>query len=167
MTVVSSGRELLFSPQDPVRSRLLQIIGDSKRTVDLSCYVFTLQELADTLAELLQAGRRVRLITSAEPDRRPGYRHQKTPQQRLQDANVSRLVALGMLYEDGLSKFGRILHGKYGIIDNSIAFHGSYNWSSDAENQGNHVCIEMEAEGIRPFIRNFEEDWQRLHEAVQ
>lgn len=163
MVVLNSGRELLFSPYDPVRSRLLQVIGDAKRTVDLKAYTITLEVMVDALCELRRAGREIRVIISGDPDAGHG-RKSKTFLERIQDAQLLRLRGANIPYVIGLSEYGGIEHGKYGIVDSSVVFHGSYNFTAAAETQGNHICIEHERDGIRPFIEDFERTWTRLNQ---
>lgn len=160
--ILSSGRELLFAPEDPVRSRILSIIGDAKRTVDLQAYVLTLEDMIAALRELRRSGKDVRVIISGD-DRPPRYeRKNKTVLDRLQKESVHKLKEADIQVAVGLSQYDGIMHGKYGIVDNSVVFHGSYNFTNAAEFQHNTMCIEHEAEAIRPFIDNFEQHWKRL-----
>ena len=135
--------------------------------MDLHAYVFTLESMTDALVELRKQDRQIRVILSKEPGKRNVY-------DPYQDRQMARLKEAGALVASGLSIYDGILHGKYGVVDgtqaglydrlpSTCAFHGSYNFSAAAQNQGNHLTVEHQPEDISPWESEFEREWLRLY----
>ena len=127
-------RRTFYSPVDDVHGALVYVIGAAQRSVVLGMYGFDDQELADTLKQKLQAdGVYVQLTLDSS---QAGGVHERVILSG-EDYPASS-VAIGR------SEKGQIMHLKEGIVDGTILFTGSTNWSNSGEAlQDNQLTIEI------------------------
>ena len=134
--------EVLFSPEDSVLERLVQIIQTAESSVYFMVYSFTLDPLAEALLARAQAG--VQVAGLFDEDQYKS--NQKGEFDRLRAARLD--VRL-----DGSP--GK-MHHKVLIIDQKIVVTGSYNFSASAEeyNDENTLVI-YSAQVAELFLREF------------
>ena len=144
--------EVLFAPHrrdDPNQGLIWigSLLAEAKRSVDMSLFVFSAQNLANTLAELHAKGVRIRLLADPGfasrsfsetmdllglqlPDRdcklEAGNRRWQTP---LQGVGTPKL------------RPGDKLHHKFAVIDNRTVITGSFNWSPSAAFQNDETLL--------------------------
>lgn len=155
--ITPCGREVLFSPGDPVRERILSIVNESEESVDLQAFILTLGPLVESIRDLHHKGRVIRVIISANADDKHGR------MSRYQLGAIQSLKEAGILVAVGLSEYGGIEHGKYAIVDKKLVLHGSYNFTEAAEGQGNHLIVDIDLPTVRAFQDDFDSNWTRLN----
>jgi len=139
--------EVLFSPQDPVESRLIELIDRARQSIHIQMYVFTRKALARALVRAHQRGVRVRVLVDARQNQRG---HNALPV--LLSAKVP--VALETGYQAA--------HNKIMLIDvatrNSRVVTGSYNfsWSAANKNAENVVIFHGNRAVAVAYLANWE-----------
>ncbi|HPR07767.1 MAG TPA: phospholipase D-like domain-containing protein, partial [Denitromonas sp.] len=69
--VAAEGRvEVLFSPEDPVEARLIALIAQARRSVQVQSYLFTRKTLAAALVAARGRGVDVRVLADARMNQR-------------------------------------------------------------------------------------------------
>ncbi len=139
--------ETLFSPDDGVARRLLQVLEGAQRSIDFMAFAFTRQDFAEALLARSDAGVRVRGVFE------------------------TRQIAAGadqawvLLTQGGLASNVRqdgnpyMLHSKVFIVDEAIVVMGSYNFSRNAEERNDeNVLIIHNPEIAAAYLQ----EWQRV-----
>ncbi|QID18290.1 phospholipase D family protein [Nitrogeniibacter mangrovi] len=145
--------EVLFSPDDPVEARLLDLIGQARRSIRVQMYTFTRKPIAQALIAAQARGVRVQVLADAHQNQRG-----RNALPLLLDAGVP--VALETAY--------RTAHNKVLLIDaatrGSVVVTGSYNfsWSAGARNAENVVIFHASPRIARTYLAN----WQRHFDAA-
>ena len=162
---------LLFAPHrrsDPHNglNLLAQVLASSKHRLDLALFVFSAQNLADTVGQLKAKGVKIRLLADpgfanrpfsevldllglALPDRRckleAGNRPLTAP---LDGVGTPRLAG------------GDKLHHKLAVIDNRSVITGSFNWSPSAAHQNDEVLMIIDSPQLAAhFTREIDRLW--------
>jgi phosphatidylserine/phosphatidylglycerophosphate/cardiolipin synthase-like enzyme len=123
--------EAYFSPSDRTTYQIGRTLGRARSSVSVAMYTFTRRELADTLINQKNRGRKVRIVVDNGTDSGTQYSY-------LLGAGVDVLLK---------SFTGGLLHHKYAIIDgtgsdgNQWVITGSHNWSSSAENSNDENTL--------------------------
>lgn len=152
--IAAEGRiEILFAPDDPVEARLIELIGQARRSVQVQMYVFTRKPLAQALVAAQARGVKVQVLADAAQNQRG-----KNALPILLAAGVP--VALETVY--------RSAHNKIMLIDvgtrNNVVITGSYNfsWSAGARNAENVMILHAN----RPVAEAYQSQWQRHFDAA-
>ncbi|KAA3652675.1 MAG: phospholipase D family protein [Proteobacteria bacterium] len=152
--VGAEGRvEVLFAPHDPVEARLIALIGQARRSVQVQSYLFTRKTLATALVAAQARGVAVQVLADARMNQRG-----KNALPVLLAAAVP--VALETAY--------RAAHNKLILIDtdtaNPVVITGSYNftWSAGRKNAENVLVLH----GDRQVARAYRDNWQRHWQAA-
>lgn len=140
-----SGRRTLFSPDDQVHPALLFVLGAAQSSLDIAMYAWTdpqLNALVTQLAERCSV--RLTLDSSQFKD--------DDERQKL----AWTLNAAGVDYSIGTSERGAIMHLKSGVIDGTVIFTGSTNWSdSGEEKQDNSLTVAISPAEAAQFSARF------------
>jgi phosphatidylserine/phosphatidylglycerophosphate/cardiolipin synthase-like enzyme len=164
--------EVLFAPhprQDPHQGLnwLAAQIATVQRSLDLSLFVFSAQNLADALAALPQRGVAVRLLAD------PGFASR--PFSEVLDVlGVSRADGDCLLEADnrvwsrplegvGTPRLvgGDKLHHKFAVIDNRSVITGSFNWSPSAAHQNDETLLLIHSPQLAAhFTREMDRLWR-------
>ncbi|XP_039294490.1 mitochondrial cardiolipin hydrolase [Nilaparvata lugens] len=99
------------------QQRLLDIIGQTKNTLDICIYIFTYQELYQKLIDLFDSGVKIRIIMDNEMSSTNG-------------SKLEQLLEKGV--DVRLRDPQKVMHHKFFIIDNSLLVTGSLNWTRAA-----------------------------------
>lgn len=150
--VAAEGRvEVLFSPEDPVEARLIALIAQARRSVQVQSYLFTRKTLAAALVAARGRGVDVRVLADARMNQRG-----KNALPQLLAAGVP--VALETAYSAA--------HNKVILIDadepNPVVITGSYNytWSAGRKNAENVVVLHGHADVATAYRKNWLRHWQ-------
>jgi phosphatidylserine/phosphatidylglycerophosphate/cardiolipin synthase-like enzyme len=162
--------EVLFAPHrrsDPHHglSWLQTKLAGVRQSLDLNLFVFSAQNLADTVSDLHHRGVKIRLLADPGfanrafsevldllgvtlPDSRcrieAGNRHWSQP---LEGVGTPRLAG------------GDKLHHKFAVLDHRRVISGSFNWSPSAAHQNDEVLLLIDS----PLLaRHFEAEMDRL-----
>ncbi len=161
---------LLFAPHrrsDPHHglNLLAQVLASSKRRLDLALFVFSAQNLADTVSQLRARGVQIRLLADPGFANRPFSevldllglalpdRHCK-----LEAGNRPLAAALEGVATPRLAG-GDKLHHKVAVIDNRTVVTGSFNWSPSAAHQNDEVLMIIDSP---PLAAHFTQEIDRL-----
>jgi len=139
-------RRTLFSPVDRVHDALLFILGSAQTSIDLAMYAFTDPALVTTLTQAATHGVSVRLTLDSSQF--------KDDDERVKLASL--LSAAGVDVSIGTSEKGAIMHLKSGVVDGTVYFTGSTNWSDSGEElQDNSLSVAISPAEAAQFTARF------------
>ena len=161
---------LLFAPhrrKDPQHglNLLAQVLAGSKRRLDLALFVFSAQNLTNTVGQLKAKGVQIRLLADPGFANRPFSevldllgltlpdRHCK-----LEAGNQPLAAPLEGVATPRLAG-GDKLHHKVAVIDNRTVVTGSFNWSPSAAHQNDEVLMVIDSP---PLAAHFTREIDRL-----
>jgi phosphatidylserine/phosphatidylglycerophosphate/cardiolipin synthase-like enzyme len=150
------GIKSLFSPNDDVKAEILKEVGDAKTSILMMIYGFTLPDLTDLLIAKHQAGVQVQCVMDLSQSK---GNVEKVQVQRLKDAGIDITI--------GTSPTAHaIMHEKGICIDSYRTMTGSYNFSTGAKNQVNHMDFIASIDRATWFTTFFNEirTWMRQNE---
>lgn len=140
--------EILFSPHDPVETRLIELIDTAKQTIHVQMYVFTRKSLAQALVAAQRRGVKVRVLADARQNQRG-----RNALPILLSGGVP--VALETAYQAS--------HNKLMLIDaatrHSRVVTGSYNYSWSAANKNAENVVIFH--GNRSVADTYLANWER------
>jgi hypothetical protein len=136
----------LFSPNGGVRTRIVSEIDRAQSTLDLAIYSFTSDEIREALVRARNRGVTVRIIADSS-------------QANGQGSEIGNLESMGFNLKRSSGESGGIMHNKYMIVDSSLLFTGSYNWSANAEDNNFENAVFIQAS---PLIQNYISDFNRI-----
>ena len=162
---------LLFAPHrrsDPHNglNLLAQVLAASKRRLDMALFVFSAQNLADTVGQLKAKGVQVRLLAD------PGFANRpfsevldllglSLPDRhcRLEAGNRPLAAPMEGVATPRLAG-GDKLHHKVAVIDNRTVISGSFNWSPSAAHQNDEVLMIIDSPQLAAhFTREIDRLW--------
>lgn len=140
--------EVLFSPGQDIPENLAFYMSQAKKSVDLCVFTISDDVLSGCLKALHERGIKIRIITDNNKMRDTG-------------SQIKELARCGIEVKVDNSRYH--MHNKFGIIDNRIAFTGSYNWTYTAKmhNQENLV-ITTNFTIVHRFIDEFSMLWDQM-----
>jgi len=127
-------RRTLYAPIDDVHGALLWLLSQAQLSVTMAMYAFDDEALVNALLTL--AGNGVALSIALDSSQAAGR----------YEAQLLTASALGQLDATvGTSERGAIMHLKEGVIDGTVRFSGSTNWSHSGEDlEDNELTVEIE-----------------------
>jgi phosphatidylserine/phosphatidylglycerophosphate/cardiolipin synthase-like enzyme len=142
--------ETLFSPDDGVARRLIELITGAEESVYFLAFSFTADDIASALMERAQAGVTVAgVFEEAQVTSNIGSEYERL---------------LGRGIDVRLDRNPRNMHHKVLLIDEQIVAFGSYNFSNSAETRNDeNVVIVHDPQAAAHFVREF----QRIFERAQ
>lgn len=142
--------QVLFSPEDKALINLIALVNDAQVSIRFLAFSFTDYPLAQKMIERAQAGVDVKGVFETFGSTSP-----RSELKTLWCANLPNLH----VRQDGNGSF---LHHKVVIIDNSIVFTGSFNFSSNADdnNEENAIIIDN-SEIANLYMQEFEKNWNQ------
>ncbi len=141
-----SGVEALFSPEDNVANRIVELIQNAQTSIEFMLYSFTLDQVGDSLIKKYQEGVKIQGVMDSDQ----AHSNLGTEFDRLKDLGID--VRL-----DGNED---LMHNKVMIIDNSIVITGSYNFSNNAENINDENVLIIKNIQITAL---FKQDFDRIY----
>lgn len=134
--------EVFFSPEDGVQARLLEILQDAHRSIEVLAFSFTADPIGASLIDADRRGVIVRVVVERSQSSASGAEGQ-----RLRDAGLD-------LRLDGNPKQ---MHHKVMIIDAEIVVVGSYNFTRSAEEKNDeNLLIVYDAQLAGQFLEEFD-----------
>ncbi len=170
LNVRGTAVDVLFAPhrrEDPHNGLqvLGQVLDQAKTRIDLALFVFSAQNLADTLAKLRSRGVRLRLLAD------PGFAHRSfsevldllgvsLPDRRcaIETGNRAWTSAVETVGVPRLAG-GDKLHHKFAVIDRRTVISGSFNWSPAAAHGNDETLLLIHSP---PLAAHFEHEFERL-----
>ncbi len=137
--------EVMFSPDDGVSSRLVELLAGARESIQFLAFSFTSDDLADVLIERASAGVRVEGVMDAgQVESNTGGEYE-----RFLDSGI-------VVYMDGNENK---MHHKVFIIDGKIVVTGSYNFSTSAETRNDENTLVLHNQEI---ARVYADEFQRI-----
>jgi phosphatidylserine/phosphatidylglycerophosphate/cardiolipin synthase-like enzyme len=118
--IVSCRTEVHFSPGGHTRDKLIEIIDNTRKTIDIAIFDFTSEEIKYSLEKAKDRGVRIRIIADSRQ-----YKGPHSVVQSLIDSGFDVKIMHG--------KGRGVMHNKFAIFDKILLFTGSYNWTDNAE----------------------------------
>jgi len=140
--------EVLFSPGQDIPENLAFYLSQAKASIDLCVFTISDDVLSGCLKALHERGVKIRIITDNNKMRDAG-------------SQVKELARCGIDVKVDNSRYH--MHNKFGIIDNRIAFTGSYNWTYTAKlhNQEN-LLLTTNFTIVHRFVDEFTMLWEQM-----
>lgn len=140
--------EVLFSPGQDIPENLAFYLSQAKSSIDLCVFTISDDVLSGCLKALHERGVKIRIITDNNKMRDAG-------------SQVKELARCGIDVKVDNSRYH--MHNKFGIIDNRIAFTGSYNWTYTAKlhNQEN-LLLTTNFTIVHRFVDEFTMLWEQM-----
>jgi len=141
--------ENYFAPEDSIARRIVEIIGNARKSVRFAAFSFTDDDIGRAMVDAHRRGVEVVGVIEARSVKNKGSEYR-----RLRRAGIKVL-------KDG-NRY--IMHNKYIIVDDSIVITGSYNFSNSARKRNDENVVIF----FKPWIaERYVRDFQRiLNEAV-
>jgi len=136
--------EVLFSPRGSIKETIIKTINSSEETIDVTAFIFTSGDIAETLYNAKERGVKIRLVVDQRQDKR-------------------RYQVLEFLKEEGFDlqflkgNIGGSMNNTFAIFDGKLLVTGSYNWTEYSEkfNYENAIFID-DSDVIGKYKKEFD-----------
>lgn len=141
--------QVYFSPGYDILDNLREIIFQAKENLDLCVFSITDERLAKAIINSANHKVKVRIITDDMKTQDTG-------------SQIKWLKESGIEIKNDHSRFH--MHNKFGIIDQRIAFTGSFNWTKTATraNQEN-LLVTSNHSIVSQYHEEFERLWEEMY----
>lgn len=136
--------EVLFSPEDPVRERILDLLHQARQSIYFMAFSFTDDKMGKALAQQAQAGVEIHGVFEKR-----GSTSKYSEYGRLKKLKLD-------VHQDGNPG---ILHHKVFILDRKIVITGSYNFSKNADRSNDENLMVLHNPEI---AQRYLEEYQRV-----
>ncbi|HXG50475.1 MAG TPA: phospholipase D-like domain-containing protein [candidate division Zixibacteria bacterium] len=147
-----------FTPQTRCSALIIREVDRAKTELLIAVYAFTSQELADAVVRAKRRGVNVQVVIDREFDTaNERSRGRFLESQRVAVRRVSGARSDGAEGEAGL------MHQKFAIVDRSIVFTGSYNWTyaADRFNEENLLMFRNAGALAEEYRKAFTRLWEK------
>lgn len=138
--------EIYFAPEDHVQSKIIELVGHAKTSVDFLSLTFTLDNLSSALIAAEKRGVKVRGV----------FEEQNALTDSGSDYYMMRKAGLDVLL-DGNSG---LMHHKVMIIDHEIVVFGSYNFTSSADRRNDENLVIVTSANL---AEQYETEFRRIY----
>ena len=139
--------EAYFSPRAGTSVRIIKEIESAQSTIDIAIYSFTRDEIANALIAAKARGVSIRILADRSEANGTG-------------SDIARLEGAGIPLKRTNGGGGGILHDKFAIFDGRVLLTGSYNWSTNAEENNDENAIFIRNSSVlSAFQTNFDAMW--------
>ncbi|NER03614.1 MAG: DUF655 domain-containing protein [Okeania sp. SIO3C4] len=154
--------------QQSTNGLINQTLELAEKSIDLSLFVFSSQQLVNTLENQSQKG----VLIQGLIDRSFAYRYysEVLDMMGIALANKCKYEADNRIWEKPIFTVGvpnlppgDRLHHKFGIIDNSIVITGSHNWTEAANKNNDETVLIIENSTV---AAHFNREFQRLYQTA-
>jgi cardiolipin hydrolase len=133
-----------FTPGDDCPRRIVQLIKNTRREIDICVFTITDDRLSEAIIQAHQRGVAIRILTDNEKAFDLG-------------SDVPRFIEAQVPLKVDQTPFH--MHHKFAIIDRQLLLTGSYNWTRGAAHD-NHENFLLTSE--RPLVERFQDVFDRL-----
>ncbi len=142
--------EVLFSPDDGVSRRLVELLAGAQESIQFLAFSFTSNDLADVLIERASAGVQVvGVMDAGQVESNTGGEFE-----RFRKSGIE-------VYLDGNKDK---MHHKIFIIDGKIVATGSYNFSASAETRNDENILILHSQDM---ARTYSDEFERIIQAAE
>jgi len=137
----------MFSPKGGISAEIMRTIGAAKSSVDIAAFSFTSTYIANVIKRICK---------------KPGMQVQIVFDKDFADKKTSKLDERLCLYGAKTRKVDLkhgSMHHKFIIVDNTILFTGSYNFTNDAENRN---CENVIITDLPEIVAAYREEFNRI-----
>lgn len=148
-----------FSPLEKCSAHIVKEIGKARKEILVAVYAFTNDDLAWALVKAKERGLSVQVVLDREFDQE-NQKNSKGSFLERQKIAVRRVSGL----KPGKADRGPgLMHQKFAVIDHSVVFTGSYNWthSADAFNDENLLLFRDAGALGEEYRKTFFRIWER------
>jgi len=141
---------MMFSPKGGIQDQIVKRINNSKIYIDVLIYSMTAPKIQTALIDAYKRGVNVRVIADLNTSKA-----KSSLIQGMEDAGIpiKRMKGLG-----GMG----IMHNKIGVFDGNDMVTGSYNWTSNAENNNwENAVFTNNSYMIMKSTNQFEYMWKK------
>lgn len=139
--------EVLFSPEDPVRERVMDLLSQAKKEISFLAFSFTDDEMGQILAKQAKAGLQIRGVFE-----RMGATSKYSEYGRLKKAGID-------VRRDGNPA---IMHHKVFLIDGETVVTGSYNFSKNADRSNDENLVVLHDSAL---TAQYQQEFERIYAA--
>lgn len=148
----SFGIKTLYSPDDDIHSELIKEVTEAQESILMMIYGFTLPDLTDLLIQKHQAGVKVQCVMDLSQSR---GKTEKVQVQKLLDAGLDVVIGTSPVAH-------QIMHEKGLCLDGARTITGSWNFSTSAAKQVNHMDFIYSEDRAAKFTEFFNEIRQSM-----
>jgi phosphatidylserine/phosphatidylglycerophosphate/cardiolipin synthase-like enzyme len=142
--------EVIFTRNHSIANLIERIIENATISVAAALYRFNLPDLAAAMKEAARRGVSVRMVIE-----RRKYDEDSTTQNLLKKSGVSFRLSRGRAGK------GSKMHNKFAVVDGRAALTGSYNWTTESENENyENLVILHDLEQVKAYSQEFELLWE-------
>ncbi|MBN2165888.1 MAG: hypothetical protein JW717_06395 [Marinilabiliaceae bacterium] len=140
--------KVLFSPGNDIPETLSFLLDQAKNKIDLCVFTISDSRLSTKILDAYRRGVDLRIISD---DRKSFDR----------GSQVFSLHKAGVPVKIDHSRYH--MHHKFGVIDDKIAFSGSYNWTYTAkEHNQENLIVTTNYDIVHQFLGEFETLWESM-----
>jgi mitochondrial cardiolipin hydrolase len=140
--------DVLFSPGDGPRRRIISLLRAARRTVDCCVFTITDNDIVTALIETHERGVAVRIISDDLKSQDRG-------------SDIERLISVGLPVK--LDASSAHMHHKFALFDGKTLLNGSYNWTrSAASSNQENILVTDDPVLVKGFARTFESLWAQF-----
>lgn len=137
--------EVLFSPEDPVQERLVDLLKSAQQSIYFMAFSFTDDKMGKVISERAKAGVEVHGVFEKLGSKSKYSEYGRLKRQKL---DVKR---------DGNKG---IMHHKVMVIDKKIVITGSYNFSKNADRSNDENVVVLHSEAV---AQQYLDEYQRVY----
>jgi phosphatidylserine/phosphatidylglycerophosphate/cardiolipin synthase-like enzyme len=137
-----------FSPKGGCEDQIVSWIGKANSTVHILIYSFTLDGIRNALIQAHGRNVQVEVVFEQNNINEAGSEYQN-----LKNAGIA-------VRTDGNSAY---MHDKVMVVDGKVVLTGSYNWSSNAEDENNENLVAITSDNVAGI---YESEFQRIWNAA-
>ncbi|QED22998.1 phospholipase D-like domain-containing protein [Candidatus Deianiraea vastatrix] len=135
-----------FSPSTCCEDNIVELVNNSKETIDIAIYAFTNQKIYDSLLQAKERGVEIRIVADKA-------------QSKGRFSFIPRLQESG--FDVRIKKKVKIEHNKFGVFDQKMIITGSYNWTEAATKMNSENCmLDKRKKVVAKYGKRFEELWK-------
>jgi len=135
-----------FSPSTCCEDNIVELVNNSKETIDIAIYAFTNQKIYDSLLQAKERGVAIRVVADKA-------------QSKGKYSFVPKLQETG--FDVRIKKKVKIEHNKFGVFDQKMIITGSYNWTEAATKMNSENCmLDKRKKVVAKYGKRFEELWK-------
>ena len=142
-----------FSPSTCCEDNIVELVNNSKDTIDIAIYAFTNQKIYDSLLQAKERGIKIRVVADKAQSK---GKYSFVP--KLQEAG----------FDVRIKKKVKIEHNKFGVFDKKFIITGSYNWTEAATKMNSENCVaDKRKKIVAKYDKRFEELWKMYEETQE